>query len=115
MTFESILANYRGPVTKQDMDALRQGHLVSPGSNRFTFYEPPLYAPLARMARVQGRVELRLTVSNETGKVLAVEVRNGDKLLAPSADYSARRWRFEPGSIPTGIIDISIDFALGCD
>lgn len=113
-TFASILAHYRGPINQEDMKALRQGRLVSPESYQFAFYEPPIYSPLARAARIQGRVDLRLTVSNQTGKVETAEVVKGHPLLTSRIKETAEKWRFKPGSAPSGSVELALDFIMDC-
>ncbi len=56
---------------------------------------PPPYPPLARIARVQGRVVMGLTV-DEKGRVERAEAEDGPFLLRPAAEVLCREWRFDP-------------------
>ncbi len=55
-------------------------------------YGPPKYPPIARSARVEGVVILRLTFDAQ-GKVTAATPLNDSPLLAPSAVAHALTWR----------------------
>lgn len=61
----------------------------------------PAYPRLARAARVQGRVELLLTVGKD-GRVGAVKVLGGPRLLVPAAVASVKAWRFSPATNARG-------------
>jgi len=52
----------------------------------------PLYPPLARAARVQGVVHLKVTTDGH--RVVATHVEDGNKLLADAAEENARTWEF---------------------
>lgn len=55
----------------------------------------PLYPPLARQARIQGTVFLKVIV-NKAGEVRSVEVVSGHPMLVPSAVEAAKQWRYTP-------------------
>ena len=55
--------------------------------------ESPRYPEMARIALIQGKVELKITVGPEGS--LRVEARGGDKLLQTQAVANVRLWRFE--------------------
>jgi len=60
-------------------------------------YRPPVpsYPPLARIAKVQGTVKLRLTIGTN-GRVEKVDALGGPKLLGLAAVAFFREWTFDP-------------------
>lgn len=59
----------------------------------------PVYPPLCRRAKVQGAVELLLTV-DEAGRVAEVQVTGSPHpALAAEAERAARLWRFQPATL----------------
>jgi hypothetical protein len=54
--------------------------------------EIPLYPPLARAAKVQGVVHVKVTTDG--AKVLIAQAEDGHRLLAAAAEENARTWRF---------------------
>jgi hypothetical protein len=52
----------------------------------------PLYPPLARVARVEGVVHVKITTDGH--RVIATHVEDGHKLLAAAAEENARTWQF---------------------
>ena len=61
----------------------------------------PDYPPLARQARIQGTVRLRITV-NPAGRVAASQLVAGHPLLVPAAVDAVRRWLYAP-AIANGV------------
>ena len=55
----------------------------------------PEYNPVARQMRVQGDVEVEVTIS-EAGEVTAVKVVTGNSLLTGPVVKAVRDWRFQP-------------------
>ena len=55
----------------------------------------PFYPPMARVARVNGTVEVLVTVSD--GVVVNTEVKSGHKLLEQATTDNIKTWRFGPG------------------
>ncbi len=55
----------------------------------------PVYPPLARQARIQGTVILKINVS-KTGDVEHVEIVSGHPLLAPAAIEAVKQWKYKP-------------------
>jgi TonB family protein len=55
----------------------------------------PLYPEIAKRSRVQGMVQVLITIG-EDGTVLEASVLNGHPVLRQAALDSARRWRFSP-------------------
>jgi hypothetical protein len=54
--------------------------------------EIPLYPPLARAAKVQGIVHVKVTTDG--ARVLTAQAGDGHRLLAAAAEENARTWRF---------------------
>lgn len=52
----------------------------------------PLYPPLARAARVQGVVRVKVTTDGH--RVVTAAAESGPKILAAAAEDSARSWQF---------------------
>src|SRR5271165_3911762 len=53
----------------------------------------PIYPPLARQARIQGTVVLRVILS-KTGEVEHVELISGHPMLAPAAIEAVKQWKY---------------------
>ncbi len=56
---------------------------------------PPVYPPLARQARIQGLVVLKVLIS-KTGDVENVQLITGHPMLAPSAIEAVKQWKYKP-------------------
>lgn len=83
-----------------------QGSPVNPTPARRRIGEPlqnaqlfhrvePVYPPLARQLRREGRVELRAVIATD-GTIQSLEVISGDPLLIRSALDAVRDWRYHP-------------------
>jgi protein TonB len=59
---------------------------------------PPTYPLEAKVARVQGTVELNVTIS-KTGAVTAVDVVSGPEVLQSAAVDAVKQWQFKPFSL----------------
>ncbi len=55
----------------------------------------PLYPPLARQAKVQGVVVLKVQIS-KSGDVQKIELVSGHPLLAPAAIEAVKQWKYTP-------------------
>ena len=55
----------------------------------------PVYPPLARQARIQGTVYLKVIV-NKAGEVRETDLVSGHPMLAPSAIEAVKKWRYTP-------------------
>jgi protein TonB len=62
---------------------------------RLVYRVAPLYPPLARQARIQGTVVLRIII-NKLGEVRDVELVSGHPMLAPAAIEAVKKWRYMP-------------------
>lgn len=54
----------------------------------------PIYPPLARQARIQGSVVLRVFIS-KTGDVENIQLVSGHPMLAPSAIEAVKQWKYQ--------------------
>jgi len=76
----------------------------------------PEYPPLAKAARIQGKVLLKATISKE-GDVTSVSVVSGHPMLAPSAIEAVKKWQYKPflvdGQPVTVKAEIEVPFSLG--
>jgi protein TonB len=55
----------------------------------------PAYPPLARQARIQGRVLLQAEISKD-GTIENLRLISGHPMLAPAAIEAVRQWRYKP-------------------
>lgn len=55
----------------------------------------PIYPPLARQARIQGMVILKITI-NKLGEVRDMRLVMGHPMLAPAAVDAVKKWRYVP-------------------
>jgi TonB family protein len=55
----------------------------------------PVYPPLARQARIQGTVALKVEIT-KSGDVEKAELISGHPMLAPSAIEAVKQWKYRP-------------------
>jgi TonB family protein len=76
----------------------------------------PVYPALARQARIQGDVVVRLTI-NEGGVPTDIRLVRGHPLLSPAALDAVRQWRFRPYEVEEKSVEadtqITVRFRLG--
>jgi TonB family protein len=76
----------------------------------------PVYPPLARDLRLQGKVELQAVIS-KTGMVESVNVVSGHPLLVQAAIDAVKQWQYKPflvdGQPVTASTEIEVPFSLG--
>jgi TonB family protein len=70
--------------------------------------------PLAQQARIQGKVELQLTLNPATGDVVNTTAISGHPLLTKTAIEAAKQWRFKPGSAKSETVRVTLEYALRC-
>ena len=56
---------------------------------------PPVYPPLARQARIQGTVILKVRIS-KSGDVANIQLVSGHPMLAPAAIEAVKQWKYDP-------------------
>lgn len=79
-----------------------------------TRFVAPTYPPLGIQGRVQGKVELQLTVAARTGEVQDAKIVSGHPILAASAIQAVKQWRFKPNGVVADTIRATLEFALEC-
>jgi len=67
------------------------------------------YNPLARQARIQGKVQVLVTVSSD-GRVVSARAGSGHRLLRQEAENNVQKWVFSPGEERT--FEVSYEFRL---
>jgi len=76
----------------------------------------PEYPPLAKTARIQGKVLLKVTIA-KGGDVTSVKVLSGHPMLAPSAIQAVKKWQYKPFLVdgqPAEVkTEIEVPFSLG--
>jgi hypothetical protein len=113
-SFRSVLKDYRGPVTKSEVNERPVPRLLNSEAYHFGHYEPVMYPALALSARVEGAVDLRLITDPATGEVRDVSAISGPALLRPAAVDAAHRWRFEVNSLNSPPANATVEFSLRC-
>jgi protein TonB len=75
----------------------------------------PIYPPLARMARIQGQVELQAVI-NKQGVIENLTVLSGHPMLVPAAKEAVRQWRYRPYILNNEPVEvetrITVNFSL---
>jgi protein TonB len=75
----------------------------------------PDYPPIARAARISGRVELRAIIGTD-GSVRQIEVLSGNALFVQAALAAVRQWRYLPTLLSGEPVEvetfITVDFRL---
>lgn len=75
----------------------------------------PAYPPMARIARIQGVVELEATIGRD-GTIQDLRVLQGHPLLVKAALEAVSRWRYQPTLLngePVGVVtEIDVIFTL---
>jgi TonB family protein len=66
-------------------------------------FEDLPYPPVARVARVQGAVVVKVTLDDD-GKVASSFAISGNKALIPDTLANAKRWRFKPNSQKSAVL-----------
>ncbi len=88
---------------KKQSAPIRVGHLES----SMALSRPsPAYPPLARQARIQGRVQLEAVISTG-GTIESLRVVSGHPMLVPAALDAVRRWRYRPTLLNGEPVEVS--------
>jgi protein TonB len=84
-------------------------------SAKLIFQPKPDYAPIAKMARIQGTVRLEAIIS-EDGTIQDLKVMNGHPLLLKAALEAVQRWRYQPtllnGKAVEVVTEVDVNFIL---
>lgn len=113
-TFRELVDDYQGPRDTAELATMTAPRLLDADRYVFAKYADPVYAALAKSARIQGKVELRLVVDPPTGDVLSVSVESGHPMLNTSATEAAKQWRFAPGWANSTAIKSVLEYAIRC-
>ena len=73
--------------------------------NGLLYRVAPFYPPLARQARIQGTVTLKVTI-NKLGVVRDVQLLSGHPMLAPAAVEVIKKWRYIPYESEGKVVEI---------
>jgi TonB family protein len=107
-----LLEGYEGPDHKPHEPTTT---LLDPEKYQLIKYVPPRYPPLAKMARIEGKVEVDISVDSASGSVKRVHAISGHPLLQKSAEDAVRDWVFHPGDVSLAKpISAMLNFSLGC-
>jgi TonB family protein len=87
------------PVTAEDMH------------DRLVYKVAPVYPPLARQARIQGTVILRIII-DKLGEVRDTQLVNGHPMLAPAAVEAVKKWRYIPYESDGETVEIQTDVQI---
>ena len=66
----------------------------------------PVYPPLARQARIQGTVILKIVI-NKDGDVRDVQLISGHPMLAPAAVEAVKQWKYQPYTKDGEVVEVS--------
>jgi protein TonB len=65
----------------------------------------PVYPPLARQARIQGTVILKVRI-NKSGDVETMQLFSGHPMLAPAAIEAVKQWKYKPSLLNGGPVNV---------
>jgi TonB family protein len=75
----------------------------------------PVYPPLARQARIQGTVVLKVQIS-KSGDVESLQLVSGHPMLAPAAIEAVKQWKYKPFLLNGEAVEVetsvTVNFAL---
>lgn len=106
--------DYIGTIPLQDEEEPAFVELADAPPVRFSKYVASFFPVLAKVARIQGDVRLRITIDVRTGSVSDVVALSGHPLLQQAAIDAARQWQFEQdGHLPESV-ESTMRFGLRC-
>ncbi len=114
LTFRELLEDYQGPRDVAELAATTAPLLLEADRYAFSKYVDPVYPALARSARIQGHVDLRLVVDPPSGDVLNAIVELGHPILTPGVTEAAKQWHFAPGWASSGSVKLVLEYAIRC-
>lgn len=107
LTLSSLSASQAVPDTARVGETFMAEHLVK--------MVAPAYPPLARQARIQGPVVLRVKI-NKSGDVESMKLVSGHPMLAPAAMEAVKQRRYRPYLLngePINVeTDVTVNFTL---
>lgn len=66
----------------------------------------PVYPPLARQARIQGTVMLKIVI-NKDGDIRDMQLVSGHPMLAPAAMEAVKKWKYQPYTKDGEVVEVS--------
>jgi protein TonB len=75
------------------------------------FRVQPTYPPLAKLARIQGSVEMRAIIS-KAGTIENLTIVSGHPMLAASAVQAVRQWRYRPYLLNNEPIEVETEITV---
>lgn len=88
--------------------------LLESSSFHFAKYVAPLVTQIAKTARIEGDVKLKVTADPQTGSVTAVEVISGHPLLLHEAVKAVQSWQLVPETVSREPFEVILRFELHC-
>jgi TonB family protein len=71
----------------------------------------PVYPPLAKQARIQGAVVLKVRI-NKSGDVTDIQLYSGHPMLAPAAIEAVKQWKYRPYLLNGEAVDVETDVTV---
>ena len=72
---------------------------------------PPVYPPLARQARIQGTIILKVLIS-KSGDVANLQLVSGHPMLAPAAIEAVKQWKYDPYLLNGEPVEVDTNVAV---
>jgi TonB family protein len=66
----------------------------------------PAYPPLARQARIQGTVILKVVIT-KAGDVINIQLVSGHPMLAPASIEAVKQWKYQPFMVNAEPVDVA--------
>jgi periplasmic protein TonB len=108
----SMDANHQPPPPVAQPQATDRRHLSEPVQAAMLIRRiEPIYPPLARQIRREGRVELHAIIATD-GTIQSLEVVNGDPLFIQSALSAVREWRYRPTILDGQAVEIDTQITV---
>jgi len=107
-----LLEGYEAPGHKPHVPTVT---LFEPERYHLAKYVAPDYPRLATMARIEGKVEVEISVDRASGTVTQVHAISGHPLLQKSAENAVKNWAFRgTDGLLTEPVSAVLNFSLGC-
>jgi len=108
-----LLKRYEGPDHKPHVPTVT---LIDPEQYHLAKYVAPEFPQLAKLAQIQGKVDLEISADRATGTVKQVHANSGHPLLRKYAEKAVKEWVFRAtdGSL-SGPVSAVLNFSLGCE
>ena len=71
----------------------------------------PVYPPLARQARIQGTVIIRVVIS-QSGNIASAHLISGHAMLAPAAIEAVRQWKYQPCTLNGQAVEVETNIQV---